>query len=122
MAWNADQLDAIAGAQELHISSYRTDGTLRKAIPIWVVRVDDDLYIRSAFGESGAWFRHASTGTAHVSAGGVESDAMLERISDDALNRRVADAYSAKYRGQTTGLTPMLEPTAAVTTSRLIPA
>ncbi|QSE80558.1 DUF2255 family protein [Rhodococcus koreensis] len=59
MAWHSEQLDAIGHTEELHISSYRRDGSLRRWIPICVVRVADDLYVRSAFGPDGGWYRNA---------------------------------------------------------------
>ena len=48
MTWRGDQLSRIAGSEELQISTRRLDGTLRRWTPIWVVRVGDALYIRSA--------------------------------------------------------------------------
>ncbi|MFN2107909.1 MAG: DUF2255 family protein [Candidatus Promineifilaceae bacterium] len=37
----------MGNAEELRIASLRSDGTLRKPVIIWVVRVGDDLYVRS---------------------------------------------------------------------------
>ena len=45
--WTSDELDKIGSAEELQIASLRRDGTLRKPVTIWVVRVGDDLYVRS---------------------------------------------------------------------------
>ena len=36
--WTTDELRAIGDAEELRIASRRLDGSLRKAIIIWVVR------------------------------------------------------------------------------------
>ena len=41
--WTSDELDRIGSADELRIASPRADGTLRPYVPIWVVRVGDDL-------------------------------------------------------------------------------
>jgi hypothetical protein len=41
--WANDELNRIEGADELEIASLRGDGTLRKAVTIWVVRLCDDL-------------------------------------------------------------------------------
>ncbi len=57
--WTSDELDRIGGAEELQIAPRRPDGTLRTPVTIWVVRVSDDLYVRSYRGRSGAWFRAA---------------------------------------------------------------
>ena len=55
--WTSDELNKIGAAEELQIASLRQDGTLRKPVIIWVVRVDDDLYVRCVNGRLGAWFR-----------------------------------------------------------------
>jgi len=55
--WTKDELQKIAAAEELELASLRSDGTLRNAMKIWVVRVGNDLYVRSWKGDCGAWFR-----------------------------------------------------------------
>jgi hypothetical protein len=54
--WTSDELAKLGTAQELQIASARRDGTLRKPRTIWVVRVGDDLYVRSMYGRAGGWF------------------------------------------------------------------
>src|SRR5439155_1674412 len=56
-AWTADELDRIGHAEGLEIAPGRSDGSLRRAVPIWVVRVGEELYIRSWRGDSGSWYR-----------------------------------------------------------------
>jgi hypothetical protein len=56
-AWTSNELDRIEKAEELQIASLRRDGTLRKPVIIWVVRLGGDLYVRSVNGRSSAWFR-----------------------------------------------------------------
>ena len=53
--WNLTELDEIAEADKLDIVSVRPDGTLRPYRTIWVVRVGDDLYVRSWRGRSVAF-------------------------------------------------------------------
>ena len=70
--WTSDELARIGTAEELQIASLRRDGTLRNPRTIWVVRVVDDLYVRSMYGRDGGWFpgtqvRHEG----HIQAGGV---------------------------------------------------
>ena len=43
--WTGDELDMIERAAELQIASLRRDGTLRKPVIIWVVRVGNDLFL-----------------------------------------------------------------------------
>jgi hypothetical protein len=54
--WTTDELDRIGGADELRLAPRRKDGTLPRAVPISVVRVGDELYVRSFRGDSGRWY------------------------------------------------------------------
>ena len=54
IGWKSDELNKIGKADELEIASLRHDGTLRKPTPIWVVRICDDLYVRSVNGPTSA--------------------------------------------------------------------
>ncbi|MEV0063379.1 DUF2255 family protein [Nocardia sp. NPDC050718] len=123
MTWTADQLDRLGRTAELHINTFRADGSPRRALPIWVVRVGDDLYVRSAFGTQGGWYRHATAddGRAHISAGPVDADVRLTAVADPATEDAVATAYRTKYRGQGSALDTMVSDTAAATTLRLDP-
>jgi len=56
-AWTSGELERIASADELEIAAVRRDGTLRKPVTVWVVRLGDDLYVRSVKGPTGGWFR-----------------------------------------------------------------
>jgi hypothetical protein len=53
-AWTSEELTGIGTATELQIASRRRDGTLRSPRTIWVVRLGDDLYVRSMYGSSAA--------------------------------------------------------------------
>jgi hypothetical protein len=71
-AWTSDELSKIETAEELRIASLRSDGTLRPPVTIWVVRLDDDLYVRSVRGRAGAWFRGTQARhEGHIRAGGM---------------------------------------------------
>jgi hypothetical protein len=73
--WTSNELAKIEGADELRIASLRRDGTLRNPVTIWVVRLGDDLYVRSVGGQAGAWFRGTPVRReGWISAGGVEKD------------------------------------------------
>ncbi|GAB3150367.1 DUF2255 family protein [Amycolatopsis stemonae] len=120
MTWDNDLLDRLGTTPELHITSLRPDGSARRWTPIWVVRVGDDLYIRSAYGSEGGWYRNAMKNrTARVRANGVETDVTLHPIEGEAANAEVDAAYRAKYHGQPSALEPMLAPAAAGSTVRL---
>jgi hypothetical protein len=70
-AWTSDELTKIEAADELEIASLRRDGTLRNPVTIWVVRLGDDLYVRSVNGRTGAWFRRTQCATKARSGPGV---------------------------------------------------
>ncbi|HEX3326951.1 MAG TPA: DUF2255 family protein, partial [Actinomycetota bacterium] len=76
------------------------DGTLGSHRTIWVVRVGDDLYVRSVNGRSSDWFR--GTHVRHkgqISAGGVEKDVTFAEADPDGdMADRIDDAYRTKYR------------------------
>ena len=119
--WTTDELDRIGRADELHIAARRKDGTLRVAVPIWVVRVGDALYVRSWRGDGGRWYRAAqASGERHLSAGGVSRDVALLAAGDEA-DDAVDAAFREKYGRYTTYVEPMVAPPARATTLRLVP-
>ncbi len=96
--WTSGELTRIGDAEELQISSRRQDGTLRKPVTIWVVRVGDDLYVRSVYGRTSAWFRGVQTRhEGRIQAGGVEKDVDFIEV-DDSVNEAIDGAYRTKYR------------------------
>jgi hypothetical protein len=95
--WTSDELSTIETTDELEIASIRRDGTLRNPTTIWVVRLGDDLFVRSVNGRTAAWFR--GTQVRHVgriSSGGVERDVTFVDADDD-IDDRIDDAYRTKY-------------------------
>jgi hypothetical protein len=120
--WKLNELDRIATSEELEISSSERRGPGRRWTPIWVVRVDDGLYIRSLLGKGSNWYRRATAGhVARIRTGGFENDVLLEDAAEPRLNSRVDDAYRAKYADQSRWLKAAVAPTAAATTMRLVP-
>src|SRR5215212_3635833 len=106
--WTTDELDRIGDADELHVAPRRDDGALRRPTPIWVVRVGDELYVRSFRGDDGAWYRAAKARRqGHISAGGIERDVEFAE-ADDAVNDAVDAAYRDKYGRYTGYVEPMV--------------
>jgi hypothetical protein len=120
--WTDDELDRIGAADELEIASYRPDGSLRRYTTIWVVRVDDDLYVRSWHGRAASWFRRAlQRHEGRIEAGGVERDVTFEE-PDESLRSAIDQAYRRKYAlAGNTYVQPMIETEAAAATFRLAP-
>jgi hypothetical protein len=118
--WDPADREAVSGAAEVAVSPRCANGTLRPATTIWVVRVGDDLYVRSYRGPSGGWYRAAlASKEGRIEAGGVERDVSFEDPPGDVLER-VDDAYRAKY-GHSSYVDAMLAPQAQATTLRLVP-
>lgn len=96
-SWTEQELQRVDSTDELQISSYRPDGTLRPYVTIWTVRLGDDVYVRSAYGPDNGWFRRAkASGTGRVRVGGVERDVRFEVPGDD-VHAPLDDVYRAKY-------------------------
>jgi hypothetical protein len=120
-SWTKDELDKVGKAEELEISSFRSDGTLTKPVTIWVVRVGDDLYVRSYRGRNGSWFRAAQVRhQGRVRAGGVEKDVIFAPESDAGINDEIDLTYRTKYRSYSSQyVDPMVAAEARGTTIKL---
>ncbi|MEI8409876.1 MULTISPECIES: DUF2255 family protein [unclassified Kribbella] len=120
--WTADELDRIGNATELRVASLRKDGTLRRYIIIWVVRVGDDLYIRSAYGTDNPWYRRAKTsGKGRIKAGGIERDVTFTEAAPD-VHESIDAAYHTKYdRYGKAIVATVVGPEAARSTLHLLP-
>jgi hypothetical protein len=120
--WTNDELNTIGAEEELIIAGLRTDDTLRKPVVIWVVRIGDDLYVRSVKGHAGAWFRGVQERHAgHIQTGGVDKDVILEDIADADLNAQIDAAFLSKYRRYPSDAALMVTPEARSTSLKLIP-
>lgn len=120
--WTSDELDAIGDADELRIAALRPDGTFRNPVIIWVVRKDNELYVRSYKGASAGWYQGTQAShEGHVQAGGVDKDVTFVDV-DRSLDGPIDDAYRAKYRRfGGSYVDPMVAPAAQATTIRLVP-
>ena len=121
-AWMSDELKKIGTAEELQIASLRSDGTLRKPVIIWVVRVGDELYVRSVNGRGSAWFRGVQTRLeGHIRAGGVDKDVTFVEETDSDINDQIDTAYTTKYRRYASIARSMTTPVVRAATIKLVP-
>jgi len=120
-AWTSDELARIGAAEELEITTLRRDGTLRRPLPVWVVRHGDDLYIRSVNGPAAPWFRAArARPEGRIRAGGVARDVDFVEIAD-GRDEAIDAAYWDKYR-RYPGIVPrIVRPEARAATLKLVP-
>ncbi|MEU9330775.1 DUF2255 family protein [Streptomyces canus] len=120
--WTDDELDRVGSDEELDVASRRRDGRLSSRRTIWVVRVGDDIYVRSVNGPTSAWFR--GTRTRHegrIEAGGVEKDVAFEDV-DGEIDDAVDAAYRTKYgRYSAHTIQRITSSIAGSTTMRLLP-
>ena len=121
-SWTSEELSRIGQAEELQIASRRPDGTLRRYVIIWVVRVGDDLYVRSAYGPTNPWYRRAkASGSGRIRAGGVERDVAFAEAAPE-VHAAIDEAYHAKYDRYGPALVdPVVGPQTAGVTIRLVP-
>lgn len=121
--WTKNELDKIGKADELQIASLRHDGTIRNPVTIWVVRVDDELYVRSVNGRTSAWFRGTQTShEGHILAGGVDKDVTFVDVTDPVIIDQVDTAYLTKYKRYSAQyVNPMVELKAKEATIKLLP-
>ena len=119
--WTSEELNKIGNAEELQIASLRKDGSLRSMRIIWVVRVGDDLYVRSVNGRTSDWFRGVQTRQeGRIRAGGVEKDVAFVEESDPMVSDQIDAAYEAKYRRYASIITSINSRTARVAAIRLV--
>jgi hypothetical protein len=98
--WSKDELRKIAEADDLHISPFREDGlTYGTPTWIWSVAVDDALYVRGYNGQNSRWYQAAVRQKAgRIIAAGMTKEITFEPV-DGPINKRIDDAYRAKYHG-----------------------
>ena len=121
-AWMSDELEKIGTAEELQIASLRQNGTLRKPVTIWVVRVGDELYVRSVNGRGSAWFRGVQTRLeGHIRAGGMDKDVTFVEETDSDINDQIDAAYTTKYRRYASIARSMTTPAVRAATIKLVP-
>ncbi|MFL5703243.1 MAG: DUF2255 family protein [Ktedonobacteraceae bacterium] len=122
--WTHNDLERMGAAEELQLATFKKDGTLRKPVVIWVVRVGDELYVRAYRGREGAWLRHTQQRPeGRIVADGVTKDVtFVDASSDEALNNKIDAAYQSKYRRYSaTYVGPMITQQARATTLKLVP-
>jgi hypothetical protein len=120
--WSPEELNSICSAVELHIAIRRPDGRLRRWTPIWVVCVDEQVYVRTWYRRETGWFGHALLSRrARICIPGLAAEVAVEDLGHGEvdLQASVDAAYRTKYGHH--GSESMVTAAAAATTLRLAP-
>jgi hypothetical protein len=123
--WSPKELERIGSADELQIAVKRADGTLRRWTPIWVVRVGEQVYVRTWHRRGSGWFGHVlRSRRARIRVPGLEVDVAVEDVGEGTAQLRagIDAAYRTKYRRYgSSSVEPMVEAAAAAATLQLTP-
>jgi hypothetical protein len=113
-------LELFDRESEVDMRTPRRDGS-ESSRPIWVVVVDGSAYVRSYQAERGTWYRRAlADGRARIAVQDTIVDVGLEPDHDEDVNRRVSEAFQAKYGDRSPDSTAtMIDPERSRTTLRL---
>ena len=98
--WSPDELERIDSAEELEIAVKRADGTLRRWVPIWVVRIGDQVYVRTWHRRETGWFGHVlGSRRARIRVPGLEADVAVADVGEGTAQLRadIDTAYRTKY-------------------------
>jgi len=118
---SAEALHHLADVEEIRIGFRHLDGSTR-SVPIWVVRVGDDLYVRSVRGPDGGWYRRLRANPdGEVRDGEHRHRVRAEAVTDWGTLDEVTRAYATKY-GASPFVQPLLGGRSVEATLRLDPA
>lgn len=116
-----EEVQQIAKKDDLHIAPFREDGTTYGTLTwIWVVAVDNALYVRAYNGTNSRWYKSAI----QQKAGCIEAAGMTKRVRFEpvsgAINNLIDEAYLKKYKGSPY-LDAMISERAKATTIKIVP-
>jgi hypothetical protein len=121
MSFTSDDLERLAGAEEIDIETHAPDGPVHRTT-IWIVVDGDEAFVRSVRGREGRWFREAMANPAvAVHVDGRRLPATAIPATDPDSIERTNDALRRKYEN-ISGFRPMMQPEVFDTTLRLEPA
>ena len=119
--WAKEELQKIAGTDDLHIAPFREDGvTYGTPTWIWSVAVGDALYVRGYNGTNSRWYQAALRQKAgRIIAAGMTKEVNFEPV-EGSLNDSIDEAYRAKY-SESPYLKPMIAARARAATVKIMP-
>lgn len=98
---SAEDIQKIAAKDDFHIAPLRPDGTTYGTPTwIWVVGVDDALYVRAYNGKNSSWYKAAiQQKEGKIETVGMTKQVRFEPVSG-SINDRIDVAYRKKYRSR----------------------
>jgi hypothetical protein len=120
-SWPQGTFAAIDHTEEL-IVVVGISGNLAKRVPIWVVTVDGDVYVRSYKGVTSRWFQRVQA-EPNQAVGLPDGDVnvVFENVDrTDPVNQAISQAFTAKY-AKFDYVTAMSQPAAVEATLRILP-
>jgi hypothetical protein len=91
-------------------------------VTIWVIRLGDDLYVRSVNGRNSAWFRGVQTRhEGYIRAGDADKEVTFVEELDSNINDQIDAAYATKYRRYASIIPSINSPVARTATIKLVP-
>ncbi|UZR96450.1 DUF2255 family protein [Chondrinema litorale] len=93
-----EEITLIAQKDDFHIAPFREDGkTYGTPTWIWVVSVENQLYVRAYNGTKSRWYNSAVKQKAgKIEAAGLTKKVRFELIEGD-INDKIDEAYRQKY-------------------------
>jgi hypothetical protein len=120
MSWTTTELEEIGNANLMVLETTRPDGTPRKPVVVWAVRVGSELFVRSVRGVGSAWYRAIqSQPVGRIQSGGIERRVRFEPI--DATPVAAIDAAYRDKFGRGSAVDSITALNAQSATVRLVP-
>ncbi|CAN5422671.1 hypothetical protein BH10PSE6_BH10PSE6_29270 [soil metagenome] len=113
--------ETLRDVRDRHEVAIRTGRHPDSNVVVWAVAVDDAVFVRSARGAKGRWYKDLAGGdTATLEAGSRRLAVRATSVDDPAAIERVSGEYRRKY-GASPYLQSVLRPEVVATTLRLEP-
>jgi hypothetical protein len=121
--WTTDELATLDDADELKVAGRRSDGSYRKPVIVWMVRLGDDVFTRSVNGPDAAWYRGVrAEHEGRVSVDGLDKDvAFVDVDAADPINASLDAAYRSKYRRYNAPVKSITSDVARTATLKIVP-
>src|SRR6187402_1668219 len=96
-SWTSEELRYLDASRELEIAARRASGDPGVWTPIWVVVVEDEVFVRTWHRRTTGWYgRAVASGRASIRVAGRSVDVAVA-VGGEARAEAIDAAYRAKY-------------------------